>query len=349
MTTILIKKKDTAGAPTAGDLTNAAGGTEIAVNTATKRIYTKDSGGNVVELGTNAASSTIDQLTVVTSTTLSYGTANQVQYLNASKLLVGSANMTFNGTTLALAGLSNSGTTTLTGTATLSGLTASTALALDASKNVVSVTNTGTGDNVLATSPTLVTPALGTPASGVVTNLTGTASININGTVGATTPAVATVTTLTATADSTFSSTGALVISKGTTGQRPTAASGMLRFNTTTLEFEGYNGTAWASVGGAALSNDTSTATDVFPLFANATTGTASTLFTSNAKFLYKPSTGELQATAMVSSNGITVNANTVAADYTIAATNNGMSAGPVTVNSGITVTVSSGSTWVVV
>jgi hypothetical protein len=38
----------------------------------------------------------------------------------------------------------------------LSALTASTALALDASKNVVSVTNTGTGDNVLATAPTLV-------------------------------------------------------------------------------------------------------------------------------------------------------------------------------------------------
>ena len=41
-------------------------------------------------------------------------------------------------------------------TSTLSGLTASTALALDASKNVVSVTNTGTGNNVLATTPTLV-------------------------------------------------------------------------------------------------------------------------------------------------------------------------------------------------
>ena len=46
---------------------------------------------------------------------------------------------------------------------------------------------TGTGALVFATSPTFVTPALGTPASGVVTNLTGTASININGTVGATT------------------------------------------------------------------------------------------------------------------------------------------------------------------
>jgi hypothetical protein len=61
----------------------------------------------------------------------------------------------------------------VSGTATLSGLTASTALALDASKNVVSVTNTGTGNNVLATSPTLVTPALGTPSSATLTNATG--------------------------------------------------------------------------------------------------------------------------------------------------------------------------------
>jgi hypothetical protein len=43
----------------------------------------------------------------------------------------------------------------VSGTSTLSGLTASTALALDASKNIVSVTNTGTGSNVLASGPTL--------------------------------------------------------------------------------------------------------------------------------------------------------------------------------------------------
>jgi len=42
----------------------------------------------------------------------------------------------------------------VSGTTTLSGLTVSTALALNASKEVVSVTNTGTGNNVLATSPT---------------------------------------------------------------------------------------------------------------------------------------------------------------------------------------------------
>ncbi len=203
--------------------------------------------------------------------------------------------------------------------------------------------NTGSAGAVV-----LFNGALGTPSSGTVTNLTGTASININGTVGATTTNTGAFTTLTASANSTFSSTGALTISKGTTGERPSPVSGMLRFNTTTTEFEGYNGTAWASVGGAALSNDTSTATDVYPLFANATTGTASTLFTGNAFLLYKPSTGELKARVPVASNGIVVNSQTVATSYTIAAGFSGMSAGPITVASGQAVTVSSGSRWVI-
>jgi hypothetical protein len=48
--------------------------------------------------------------------------------------------------------------------------------------------------------------ALGTPSSGTVTNLTGTASINVNGTVGATTPTTGAFTTLAA--SSTVSGTG---------------------------------------------------------------------------------------------------------------------------------------------
>jgi hypothetical protein len=57
----------------------------------------------------------------------------------------------------------------------------------------------------------LVTPALGTPASGVVTNLTGTASININGTVGATTPAAGAFTTLNTSGAVVFNEAGANV------------------------------------------------------------------------------------------------------------------------------------------
>jgi hypothetical protein len=65
------------------------------------------------------------------------------------------------------------GVATLTAQPVLSSLTASSAVATDASKGLVSVTNTGTGNNVLATSPTLVTPALGTPSSVTLTNGTG--------------------------------------------------------------------------------------------------------------------------------------------------------------------------------
>ena len=142
--------------------------------------------------------------------------------------------------------------------------------------------------------------------------------------------------------------TDAMLIPKGTTGNRPTGVSGYLRFNTTTSEFEGYNGTAWASVGGAALSNDTSTTSNIYPLSAAATSGTASTLYTSNAKFLYKPSTGELQASEMVATNGLFVNATTVAASYTIASGYNAQSVGPVTIASGQSVTITSGQRWLV-
>ena len=60
---------------------------------------------------------------------------------------------------------------TISGTTTLSGLTASTALALNASKEVVSVTNTGTGNNVLSASPTL-TGTIGAAALTLSSDLT---------------------------------------------------------------------------------------------------------------------------------------------------------------------------------
>ena len=104
------------------------------------------------------------------------------------------------------------------------------------------------------------------------------------------------------------------------------------------------NGTA-----GATISNDTTTASNLYPLFAAATSGTPTTVYTSNAQYLYKPSTGELSVKAPRASNGIVVNSATIAENYTIATGDNAMSAGPVTVNSSIVVTVSSGSRWVVV
>lgn len=87
---------------------------------------------------------------------------------------VGIAKALYVGTNATVVGtLGVTGAATFSATPIFSALTASSAVATDASKNLVSVTNTGTGNNVLATSPTLVTPALGTPSALVLTNATG--------------------------------------------------------------------------------------------------------------------------------------------------------------------------------
>jgi hypothetical protein len=59
MPTILIKKSDTPGSvPGTANLTNLAGGAEVAVNTADRRMFTMNSSSAVVELGTNPSSLT---------------------------------------------------------------------------------------------------------------------------------------------------------------------------------------------------------------------------------------------------------------------------------------------------
>lgn len=148
---------------------------------------------------------------------------------------------------------------------------------------------------------------------------------------------------------------GTLPILNGGTGQTtanaafnalaPSQASNAGKYLTT----DGTN-SSWASiVAGASLSNDTVTATNLYPMFAAATSGTPTTVYTSNAQYLFKPSTGELSVKAPRASNGIVVNSATISSDYTIATGDNAMSSGPVSVNSGVTVTVSSGSRWVVI
>ena len=90
MPTILLKKSDTPGSvPGTANLTNLAGGVEVAVNTADKRVYSMTSASAVIELGTNPS-----------SLTLSGGTANGVLYLNGSKVLTSGSALVFDGTTV---------------------------------------------------------------------------------------------------------------------------------------------------------------------------------------------------------------------------------------------------------
>jgi hypothetical protein len=200
----------------------------------------------------------------------------------------------------------------------------------------------GTVTSVAATVPAFlsVTGSPITSSGTLAISYSGTALPIANGGTGQTTASAA------FNALSPITSTGDLIIGNGTNSATRLA----IGANTYVLTSNGTTATwAVASGSGATITNDVATSTNVYPLFAAATSGSLTTAYTSNANYLYKPSTGELTALAHVSNNGIQINANTVATSYTIATGNNGLSAGPVTVNSGISVTVSSGSNWVVV
>lgn len=261
-------------------------------------------------------------------------------------------------------------------------LTDGTAISITEGAGSITIANTGVTSLTGTTNEIDVSASTGS----VTLSLPSSVSVDLNGSVGATTPSTGSFTTLaasstvsgtgftnyfaspppiggtvantgaftvlSASSDSSFTSTGAVLISKGTTGQQPgSPATGMIRYNTTTSQFEGYSGSspAWKSIGGSALSNDTSTASTLYPVFAGATTGTAENLYTSNAKLLYKPSTGELSASVPRASNGIFVNTATVSTSYTVATGDNAMSAGVITIANGVTVTVSDGSRWTVI
>ena len=318
--------------------------------------------------------------------------------------------------------VTNTTVTPALGSITGLGTGVATFLATPSSANLASAVTdeTGSGALVFATSPTLVTPILGTPQSGdfssgaftwptfnqnttgTASNVTGvvaianggsgqiTAQLALNAFAGAVTSGsylrgngtnvimsgiqAADVPTLNQNTTGTAAGLSAtLAIGSGGTGQTtasaafnalsPVTSTGDLIIgngaNSATRLAIGANNYVLTSNGttavwavatgsGATITNDTTTATNVYPTFAAATSGSLSTIYTGDTKLLYKPSTGEFTSSVHISSNGIQVNSKTVSTSYTIATGNSGMSAGPITVASGKAVTISSGSRWVI-
>jgi hypothetical protein len=110
---------------------------------------------------------------------------------------------------------------------------------------------------------------------------------------------------LTVTGNGSFGGTGFLLIPKGTTAERPVSpTNGEIRYNTTTSQFEGYQGGAWGQLGGGA------------------TGGGGDEVFVENAR--------------------------TVTTNYTLSTGKSAESVGPITINSGIVVTIPSDERWVI-
>ena len=57
---------------------------------------------------------------------------------------------------------------------------------------------------------------------------------------------------LTVAGDLSVTGTGSVKLPVGTTAQRPTAATGKIRYNSTLGSYEGYDGASWSSLGGGA-------------------------------------------------------------------------------------------------
>jgi hypothetical protein len=86
------------------------------------------------------------------------------------------------------------------------------------------------------------------------TTLTGDLAVNGNTTLGNASGDTITLNAATANVPNNlnFSGTGSIRLPNGTTGERPTPAAGMIRYNTTDGTFEGYASGQWGSIGGGA-------------------------------------------------------------------------------------------------
>ena len=144
---------------------------------------------------------------------------------------------------------------------------------------------------------------LGTNGYIVVTNGNGIAD-HPQITVGAN--VVKTDTNNTLTQYNQFTATSAVKVPAGTTAQRPSVAqAGDLRFNSSTNQYEGFNGVSWGSIGGGA--------------------------------------TGGLGDQVFVENDQV------VTQNYTIKTGKNAMSTGPISINSGVIVTVPPDSVWTII
>lgn len=120
-------------------------------------------------------------------------------------------------------------------------------------------------------------------------------SVNIRLGIGTSSPAVSLA----------ISATDAVLVPAGTTAQRPTGATGYIRYNSTLNQFEGYGASTWGSIGGGA------------------TGANGEQVFWENEQ--------------------------SVDASYTITSGRNAGTFGPISIASGVTVTVPTGSTWSIV
>jgi len=239
-------------------------------------------------------------------------------------------------------GVTPTWTTPTTGTVTSVAATAGTGISVSGSpitsSGTLTITNTAPDQTVVLTGGTGISTS-GTYPSFTVTNTAPDQTVALASGTGISVTGTYPNFTVTNTAPS----SGGTVTS--VTGTAPVVSSGG---NTPAISMAAATG----SVNGYLTSTDWTTFNGKAPAVTYTTNyvpfGQGTTTPNQSASFTYTTGTGALRVPAVEASNGLVVNNMTIATSYSIPSGYAASSVGPVVVSSGVTITVPSGSRWVV-
>ena len=210
---------DSANLTFSGTLLTTTNLTVDNINIDANTIVSTDTNGNI-NITPNGAGEVIVSTLAITDLT-----SGRVPYVTTNDAITDSANLTYDGTTLTVTGNVVIDNITVDGNS----ITSSNALTLDAAASQSIVINEAGGDvDIRFESDTQTNAFFVEGSTGNIGVRTGTpdvgAALHIN-------------------------TTNSMIVTTGSTPERPTGVTGMVRFNTTTSNFEFYDGAEWVGTG----------------------------------------------------------------------------------------------------
>lgn len=362
-TQTLTNKTIAAGSNTISGLTNANLSGSAGITNANLANSSVTVGTTAISLG--SSSTTLAGLTSVTSTSFTgalTGNASTATTLQTARTINGvsfngSANITItaNTTNALTIGTGLSGTSFNGGSAVTIAID-STVATLSGTQTLTNKTISGASNtlsnipNSALTNSTISGVALGSNLNTLTLNVSGT------GLSGSTTYNGSAAATFTVTSNATSANTASTLVARDasgnfTAGTITAALTGNASTATTlqtarTINTVSFNGSANIVVEPYVESDESTNATR-YITFVDSTTDGHQRL-NEDSNFTINPSTGTVTTNGAFASI-FSLNKNTIDTSYSIPSGYNATSAGPVVINNGITVTIPTGSTWVIV